>query len=95
MLGVYEIGTGLLLAARAISPTLSAVGAAMSVLTYLITLSFFVTTPGVAEPLAGGFPAISAMPGQFLLKDIVLLAVSVYCLGSSLIARNQANRSVW
>ena len=86
MLGTYEIITGLLLAARVISPTWSAVGSLMSVLTYLITLTFFVTTPGVAEPLAGGFPGISAMPGQFLLKDVALLAISIYCLGESLAA---------
>lgn len=86
MLGIYEIVTGLLFVGRFLSPRLSVVGAGMSVLTFLITLSFFVTTPGVSEPLAGGFPAISAMPGQFLLKDIALLAVSVYCLGESLMA---------
>lgn len=86
MLGIYEIVTGLLLAGRFLSPRLSVIGAGMSVLTFLITLSFFVTTPGVSEPLAGGFPALSAMPGQFLLKDIALLAVSVYCLGESLMA---------
>lgn len=86
-LGVYEIITGLLLAARLYSPTLSLVGAALSILTYLVTLSFMFTTPGIAEPLAGGFPAISAFPGQFLLKDIALLAISVYCLGESMVAR--------
>jgi uncharacterized membrane protein YkgB len=86
MFGIYEIITGLLLAARVISPTWSAVGSLMSVLSCLITLTFFVTTPGVAEPLAGGFPGISAMPGQFLLKDIALLAISIYCLGESLAA---------
>jgi reactive chlorine resistance protein C len=86
MLGIYEIITGLFLAARVISPTWSVVGSLMSVLTYLITLTFFVTTPGVAEPLAGGFPGISAMPGQFLLKDVALLAISIYCLGESLAA---------
>jgi uncharacterized membrane protein YkgB len=31
----------------------------------------------VAEATAGGFPAISALPGQFLLKDVVLLAASL------------------
>jgi len=36
-----------------------------------------VSTPGVAEQTAGGFPAISAAPGQFLLKDAVLLAASL------------------
>ena len=60
MLGVYEIITGLLLAARMFSPSLSLVGGVMSVVTFLITLSFMITTPGVAEPLAGGFPALSA-----------------------------------
>jgi uncharacterized membrane protein YkgB len=52
----------------------SVLGAAMSCATYVITLTFFVSTPGVAEPTAGGFPAISAPIGQFLLKDLVLLA---------------------
>jgi uncharacterized membrane protein YkgB len=49
----------------------------------LITLSFFVTTPGVAETSAGGFPAISTVPGQFLLKDAVLLAASLVLLLNS------------
>ena len=59
----------------------------MSVVTYLITRSFMFTTPGVSESLAGGFPALSAMPAQFLAKDIGLLAISVYCLDESLAAR--------
>ncbi len=49
----------------------------MSAATYLITLTFFLSIPGVAEATAGGFPAISAAPGQFLLKDLVLLAASL------------------
>ena len=48
------------------------------------TLTFFLSTPGVAEATAGGFPAISAAPGQFLLKDLVLLAAS---LGSTFRSR--------
>jgi uncharacterized membrane protein YkgB len=48
------------------------------------TLTFFLSTPGVAEATAGGFPAISAVPGQFLLKDLVLLAAS---LGSTFRSR--------
>jgi len=39
---------------------------------FLTTLSFLFTTPGWEPTL--GFPGISAMPGQFLLKDVVLLA---------------------
>jgi len=91
MLGIYEVVTGLLFAGRFLSPRFSVVGAGMSVLTFLITLSFLFTTPGVSEPLAGGFPALSAMPGQFLLKDIALLAVSIYCLGESLMAASRTS----
>ena len=49
-------------------------------------------TPGVAEPTAGGFPAISAPVGQFLLKDLVLLAASASLLRTAL-ARWQAEQS--
>ncbi|MGI9168959.1 MAG: YkgB family protein [Caulobacteraceae bacterium] len=84
ILGVYEIATGVLLLTGLVKPWLSVVGGAMAVLTFLITLSFFFSTPGVAEPLAGGFPAISAKPGQFLLKDVGLLGISLFVLGVSL-----------
>jgi uncharacterized membrane protein YkgB len=44
---------------------------------FTTTLSFMVTTPGVLVPELG-FPAISVAPGQFLLKDIGLLALSLW-----------------
>ncbi|BBU30744.1 membrane protein [Burkholderia sp. THE68] len=84
VIGTLELSTAVALAAGAFVPVLSALGAAMSAMTYLITLTFFVTTPGVAEATAGGFPAISALPGQFLLKDLVLLAASFSLLATSL-----------
>ena len=80
VIGVLELSTAVALAIGAFVPVVSALGAAMSSVTYLITLTFFVTTPGVFEPTLGGFPAISAVPGQFLLKDIVLLAASITLL---------------
>lgn len=83
VIGVLELSTAVALIAGAFNPVLSALGAAMSTLTYLLTLSFFVSTPGVAEKTAGGFPAISAAPGQFLLKDLVLLAASLCLLFAS------------
>lgn len=82
-LGVYEILTGLLIAARPIDPRISAVGGAMGAITFAITLTFMLSTPGVAEPAAGGFPALSVLPGQFLLKDLVLFGVSLWVLGAS------------
>lgn len=50
---------------------------------FLTTLSFMITTPGWETSL-GGFPALSAMPGQFLLKDIVLLGVALSTAGEAL-----------
>ena len=76
VIGVIELLTAAALIAGALVPWASALGAAMSSLTFVITLTFLLSTPGVAEPTAGGFPAISAPIGQFLLKDMVLLAAS-------------------
>ena len=83
VIGVLELSTAAALIAGAFQPVMSALGAAMSAATYLITLTFFLSTPGVAEATAGGFPAISALPGQFLLKDLVLLAASLCLLVAS------------
>lgn len=83
-LGVVELSTAAALILGAFRPLFSALGAAMSTATYAITLTFLFTTPGVAEPTAGGFPAISAAPGQFLLKDAVLLAASLVLLSAAL-----------
>jgi pimeloyl-ACP methyl ester carboxylesterase len=43
-----------------------------------------VTTPGVWEPSPGGLPALAALPGQFLIKDLALLSISLWSLGESL-----------
>jgi uncharacterized membrane protein YkgB len=83
LIGIVELSTAAALMIGAIQPFFSALGAAMSAITYLVTLTFFLSTPGVSEATAGGFPAISAMPGQFLLKDLVLLAASVCLLVAS------------
>ena len=82
-IGVIELSTAAALILGAFQPVFSALGAAMSAGTYIITLTFFLSTPGVTEPTAGGFPAISAAPGQFLLKDLVLLAASLSLLSAS------------
>jgi len=83
-LGVFELATGVLLWAGFAKPILSAIGGAMAVFTFLLTLSLMFSTPGVAEPLAGGFPALSAIPGQFLLKDVGLLGIAIFIAGESL-----------
>ncbi len=83
MLGVVEVTIGLLIAARPFSPRASALGSALAVGMFLTTLSFLLTTPGVWEPSLGGFPALSGKPGQFLIKDLALLGISLWSLGES------------
>ena len=89
VIGTIELSTAVVLILGAFNAVASAVGAAMSCATFVITLTFFLSTPGVAEPAAGGFPAISAPIGQFLLKDLVLLAASL-CLLLSSVRRSAA-----
>jgi uncharacterized membrane protein YkgB len=89
VLGVVEVAVALLIATRPFWPRLSAVGSALAVGMFLTTLSFLLTTPGVWEPSLGGFPALSAVPGQFLLKDVVLLGASVWTLGEAWQARGR------
>jgi hypothetical protein len=55
-------------------------------------LSFLFTTPGVVATHAAGLPVLSAQPGQFLLKDLVLIGVSLWTLGDSLTAAGFGRR---
>src|SRR5215468_8071827 len=89
VLGVVEVAVALLIAARPFSPRASALGSALAVGMFLTTLSFLVTTPGTWEPSAGGFPALSALPGQFLIKDLALLGISLWALGEAWKASEQ------
>jgi uncharacterized membrane protein YkgB len=83
-LGTMEIVAALLIALRPIWPRISAVGSALAVLLFLGTISFLFTTPGVVSTHAAGLPVLSALPGQFLLKDLVLIGVALWTLGDSL-----------
>ena len=83
VLGVVELTVAILITARPFSPRASAVGSALAVGMFLTTLSFLVTTPGVWAAEAGGFPALSGAPGQFLIKDLALLGISLWTLGEA------------
>ena len=83
VLGVVELTIAILIAARWFSPQASVVGGALAVGMFLTTLSFLLTTPGVWEPSAGGFPALSGFPGQFVIKDLALLGISLWSLGDA------------
>ena len=82
-LGTVEIAIALIIAAGPVWPKLSIAGSPGGIGMFLTTLSFVITTPGVWQ--AGyGFPALAASPGQFLIKDIVLLGAAIWTLADSL-----------
>src|SRR6516164_8938659 len=81
-LGVVEVAIAILIGLRHWSAKVSALGSAGAVLMFLTTLSFLFSTPGW-EPSLGGFPSLSALPGQFLLKDVVLLGAAIWSLGEA------------
>jgi uncharacterized membrane protein YkgB len=83
LLGVVEIVLGLLIALRAVSPLATAIGGGLATGMFLSTLSFLITTGGAWLP--GGFLALS-VPGQFLLKDLVLLGAALWTTGEALMA---------
>ena len=83
LIGGIEIATALLIVVGTRIPQAAVAGALGAIATLVVTLSFLFTAPGW-EPSLGGFPALSVVPGQFLLKDSVLLAAAVWLLGDAL-----------
>lgn len=83
LIGLIELAIAALIAARPLNPRASALGGILAVGLFATTLSFLFSTPGIVEASLG-FPALTVMPGQFLLKDIVLLGVALYVVGESL-----------
>jgi uncharacterized membrane protein YkgB len=82
VIGIIEIIAALGIASRPLSARAAIVGSALAVGTFVVTLSFFLTAPGVWDDSLG-FPFLGGS-GQFLVKDIVLLGASLWSLGESL-----------
>ena len=80
LIGLIEVATALALVLGPLNRRVAIGGAIAAIITFTITLSFLLTAPGWEASL-GGFPALSVVPGQLLLKDVVLLAASVSLLG--------------
>jgi len=76
VIGAIEIAIAALIALRPLSPKASLVGSLGAVVTFLLTVSFLLSTPGAAQ-LRYGFPVLGDT-GQFLIKDLVLLGASFW-----------------
>jgi uncharacterized membrane protein YkgB len=83
LIGATEIATAALLLLGFKFPKLGVLGALGALLTFFVTSSLLFTAP-VTEASLGGFPALSVVPGQFLLKDIVLLTGAIFLTGDAL-----------
>ena len=81
-LGASEWTFGALLFAGFWDKRLGVLGAAGSTVTYLMTVTIIPFMPGGWDP-AAGFPAMAGNV-PFLMKDVVLLAVSLYLLKQDL-----------
>ncbi|MDG1995400.1 MAG: DUF417 family protein [Emcibacteraceae bacterium] len=82
IIGSIEIATAVALLIGFKNHTIGLLGAAAATFTFLLTASFLLSAP-VWEASLGGFPALSVVPGQFLLKDIVLLGAALALIGDS------------
>lgn len=83
LIGTVEILTALALVAGLKFARVGLIGAFAATFTFLVTFSFLFTAPGWEQSL-GGFPALSVVPGQFLLKDAVLFTAALFLVGHEL-----------
>jgi reactive chlorine resistance protein C len=81
--GSIELIVAALLAVKPWFPKASVVGGIFASLFFVTTLSFMITTPGVSEASAGGFPVLSA-DGEFLMKDIANLGLALWLLADAI-----------
>lgn len=83
-LGVAELSFSALLLAGFWNRPLGILGALGSTITYVMTVTIIPFMPGGWAESAGGFPAMTGnIP--FLMKDVVLLAASIYLLKQDVI----------
>jgi len=84
VIGTIELVLALLLVLGIWSARASLLAGVGCVITFVLTVSFILSTPG-ALVFAHGFPALGGT-GQFLIKDVVLLGASISIAGQALAA---------
>lgn len=78
VIGVVEVSAALALLVAPWRPGLGVVGGLLATGTFLTTLSFLATTPGLLAPGSDG--------AGFILKDLVLLGAALHVAGTSALA---------
>jgi reactive chlorine resistance protein C len=85
-LGSVELVVAALIVGRFLNPKLSAIGGFLATGMFLTTLSFMLSTPGAISGVIFGVVPELSVPGQFILKDTVLLGVALQILTESIAA---------
>lgn len=80
VIGVVEMSAAILICTRRWKPELAAAGSLIAACTFLLTLSFLVTTPGIWAP-ENPF-------NGFIMKDIILLGAALWSSAEALSAMN-------
>lgn len=88
-IGVMEIALALLIAARRVRPSLSAIGSLGAVGMFAITLTFLFSTPGMWMSVPGFPVPVTSGGGAFLVKDVFLLGAALSSAAESLHAVQQ------
>ena len=81
LIGMIEIVVALLIALRPWSARLSFIGSIGAIITFVLTVSFLLSTPGAVQ-FSHGVPLLRDA-GQFLIKDLVLLGASIWTAGEA------------
>ena len=84
LIGIIEVSAAILIGLRRWRPDLSAVGSLLAAGTFLVTLSFLASTPGVLAP-TNPF-------GGFLMKDVMFLGAALYTAAEALDAAKARKR---
>jgi len=75
LIGTVEVSLAVLIALRPVSPRVSFLGSVGAIMTFLTTVSFLFTTPGVIDH-SHAVPLLGEL-GGFLIKDLALLGCAV------------------
>ena len=82
LIGFVEVTAAALIALRPWSAKAALAGATIAIGTFAITISMIFSLPSWEPNL--GFPVLTVMPGQFLIKDVLFLGAAVWLFGDAL-----------
>lgn len=91
-IGVSELVTALAIGARHFSARICAYGSLGGVATFLVTLSFLITTPGTWSSVPGFPLPVPNELGWFLIKDVFLLGAALLSAAEALGAAQRSGR---